>query len=71
MIFLDVEEVVMQSDNDRFYQNSVLLCGLMKISTKRCKDKIVKFIPVEKQYGKVTIDAHFCCRHESCYLFCE
>ena len=32
--FLDLEEVVMQSDNERCCQNSTLLCGLMNVSEK-------------------------------------
>lgn len=54
-----MEEVVLQSDNARYYQNSVLLYGLMKISEKRNKVRITHFIHTETQDGKGSIDVHF------------
>ena len=66
-----IEEVVLQSDNARCYQNSNLLCGLMLICKSRHKLKIAKFIHSETQDGKCSIDAPFCCCNGSHHAVCK
>ena len=54
-----IDEVYLQSDNARCYQNAMLLFGLMLISKGREKVRIIKVIHSETQDGKCSIDAHF------------
>ena len=57
--FPEVERVIIQSDNARCYQNSMLLIGLMLVSKNRPELRIEKIIHTETQDGKGSIEAHF------------